>query len=548
MKFDRSYIDTAFINGAVITINEKDDIEEAVGVKNNKIVFVGDSIELLSLTDENTKIFDLKGKTLTPGFIDCHYHPILNGFFGDDEDASIIDTSYNNCPSIENILELVRKAAKKRGPGAWISMMGYDQNSILEKRHISLEELDAAAPENPVQCMRTCGHISIYNSLALKEIGVNNAKDVDKYPINEIVVKDGQLTGMVKDHTHFLLWSKVKYTEEQQVEAALKSSQLLLKNGITSVHDAGELDAPSYKIMQRLCKEREFKPREYMMLHSIFGKPFSLADNEHFMALGLETGLGDQYFRIGSSKFMIDGGSGGPSAATREPYSHDPDMPYILGWTKEEVAEYIKKINDAGCQATAHAVGDLAIEFMVEGYEKAFAKNPRPELRHRIEHTAIVDEDLVKRMAKLNLSPNCNPGFIAWNGRNYLKFYGERMRYFMALRTMIDEGVSVCIGSDAPSGPINSIEILDACVNRVDRITNEVMDQTQCIEVLDAVRLCTINGAIASREEEIKGSIEVGKLADLVVLSHDILSWPKERILEIQVELTMLDGAIEYIR
>lgn len=548
MNFDRSYIDVAFINGVVITVNESDDVVEALGIKGNKIVFVGTSKDLLSLTDETTKIIDLKGRCMTPGFNDCHYHPILNGFFGLTEDAAIIDTSYENCPSIKDILVLLKKAAKNRGPGAWISMMGYDQNSVLEKRHVTKVELDEAAPDNPVQCMRTCGHISIYNSLALKEIGVETGNDAAKYPENEIVVEDGQLTGMVKDHTHFLLWSKVKYTEEQQIQAALKSNDLLLKNGITSVHDAGELDAPSYKIMQRLCKERRFKPREYMMLHSIFGKPFSLADNDHFISLGLETGLGDEYFRIGSSKFMIDGGSGGPSAATREPYSHDPEMPYILGWGKEEVADYIKKINDAGCQATAHAIGDLAIEFMVEGYEKAFIDNPRPELRHRIEHTAIVDEDLVKRMSKLNLSPNCNPGFIAWNGRNYKKFYGERMKYFMALRTMIDEGVRVCIGSDAPSGPINSLEILDACVNRVDRITGEIIDQTQCIEILEAIRLCTINGAIASFEEKIKGSIEVGKLADLVILSHDILTWPKENIRDIQVDLTVIDGIIEYKR
>lgn len=547
MKFDSSYIDFAFINGTVITVNERDDIVEAVGVKGNRIVFVGNNQELLSLIDDKTKTIDLKGRSLIPGFIDCHYHPILNGFFGSTEAAAIIDTSFDNCPSIEDILNLVKKAVKTRSPGAWISMMGYDQNSVLEKRHITREELDDAAPNNPVQCMRTCGHICIYNSLALKEIGVETAEDVKKYPKNEIVVKNGQLTGMVKDHTHFLLWSKVDYTEEQQIGAALKSNDLLLENGITSVHDAGELDAPSYKIMQRLCKERRFKPREYMMLHSIFGKPFSLADNDHFMALGLETGLGDQYFRIGSSKFMIDGGSGGPSAATREPYSHKPDMPYILGWERQETAEYIKRINDAGCQATAHAVGDLAVEFMVEGYEKAFATNPRPELRHRIEHTAIVDEDLVKRMAKLNLSPNCNPGFIAWNGRNYEKFYGERMKYFMALRTMIDAGVNVCIGSDAPSGPIKSMEILDACVNRVDRVTDEAMDQTQCVEVLEALRLCTLNGAIASFEEDIKGSIELGKLADLVILSHDILAWPKENIRQVQVELTMVDGIIEYI-
>ncbi len=546
MNFDRSYIDIAFINGRVISVNERDEIFEAVGIKGNKIVFVGSTKDLLTLTDEASKIIDLQERSLIPGFIDTHYHPILNGFFGDDEDASIINTSYENCPSIASILDLVRKAATKRGPGAWISMMGYDQNSVLEKRHISLEELDAAAPENPVQCMRTCGHICIYNSLALAQIGVKSPKDANKYPENEIVVEDGKLTGMVKDHTHFLLWSKVVYTEAQQIRAAMKSNNLLLKNGITSVHDAGEFMTSSYRIMQKLCKTRQFKPRQYMLVHNVYGKPFALEENDHIFALGILTGLGDEYFRIGASKFMIDGGTSGPSSATREPYSHDPEMPGILGWERDEVKEYIKKINDASCQATAHAVGDLAVEFMVEGYEYAFATNPRPEARHRIEHCTMVDLDLVQRMAKLNICPTCNPGFIAWNGRNYTKFYGDRMKYFSALRTMIDQGVRVSIASDAPSGPLEPIRNIDAAVNRIDRVSGMQTDKTQAITTLEAIRLYTLNGAYSSYEDTIKGSIEVGKLADLVVLSGDISNILTEDLLDLEIDLTMIDGIIEY--
>src|SRR5659263_220640 len=539
-------IDVAFINGSVVTINEKDEIAEAVGIKDNKIVFVGLTEDLKKNIDHETKVIDLEGKSLVPGFIDSHFHPILKGFFGDDEDASIINTSHANCPSIEDILNLVRKAAKKRGPGAWISMMGYDQNSILEKRHITLKELDLAAPDNPVQCMRNCGHICIYNSKALETIGIFNADDAKKYPHNEIVVENGQLTGMLKDHTHFLVWSKVVYTEEQQVRAAMKSNDMLLKNGITSVHDAGEFLALSYKIMQKLCKERKFKPREYMMIHDVYGKHFAIEENEHLFALGLMTGIGNEYFRLGSSKFMIDGGTSGPSCATREPYSHDPEMPGILGWKREEVREYIRKINDADCQATAHAVGDLAIEFMVEGYEYAFLTNPRLEARHRIEHCTIVDQDLIERMAKLNICPSINPGFIAWNGSNYINYYGERMKYFSALRSMIDAGLMVSIGSDSPSGPLDPISVLDASVNRIDRVTNEQTDKKQVISLLEAIRLYTINGAYSSYEENIKGSIEVGKLADLVILSTDALKLQNENIRDLKVEMTMIDGIIEY--
>lgn len=548
MDFNRSHVDIALINGTVITVNDGDDIAEAVGIIGNEIAFVGSNSEIEKIIGKKTKVMDLTGKTLVPGFIDTHFHPILSGLLGSEADASIINTNYDNCRSIEDILERIRKAIKTRTPGAWISMMGYDQNTILEKRHITLEELDKVAPDNPVQCMRACGHICVYNSKALETIGVTKAKDAGKYPENEIITENGKLTGMVKDGTHFLIWSKVHYSEEEQIKAAMRSNELLLENGITSVHDAGEFSIVSYKIMKKLCEKRSFKPRLYMLIHNVFGKSFTLEENESFLAAGLKTGAGDQYFRFGSCKFMIDGGSSGPSCATREPYSHDSRLPGIIGWEREETWEYIKKINDAGCQVTAHAVGDLAIEYMVEGYEYAFKSNPRPEARHRIEHCAIVDQDLIGRMAILNVCPSCNPGFIAWNGSNYTNFYGDRMAYFMALRSMIDAGVKVSIASDSPSGPVEAISIIDAAVNRIDRATKEQTDETQAISVLEAIRLFTVNGAYSSYEEDIKGSIEVGKLADLVVLSEDILKVAKEKILDVKVDLTMIDGVIEYER
>ena len=537
-------IDIGFINGHVLTVNQNNDTAEAVGVKGNKIAFVGKTADLLKITGRETRIIDLDGRSLLPGFIDTHFHPILSGFFGKDADSSIIDTSINNCSSIEDILYLVRKAAEKKGPGAWISMMGYDQNTIKEKRHITLKELDQAAPNNPVQCMRTCGHVCVYNSKALEEIGVYKSLDAKKYPENEIVIENNRLTGIVKDHTHFLLWSKVVYSKEEQIKAAIRSNQLLLKNGITSIHDAGEFMASSYRIMQKLCKEREFKPRVNMLIHNVYGKRFALEENEHFLQLGFTTGLGDELFRVGPCKFMIDGGTGGPSCATRMPYSHDPSLPGILGWEKEEIASYIKRINEAWCQATAHAVGDLAVEYMVEGYEKAFFDMPRNEARHRIEHCTLVDLDLIRRMAKMNICPSLIPGFISWNGSNYKKYYGERMKYFCALRSMLDEGVKASIGSDSPSGPVEPMKVIDAAINRIDRNTMEQTDPYQSVKLEEIIRAYTLNGAYSSYEDDIKGSIEVGKLADLIVLTKNIFK--TQDLLSIRTALTMIDGIIEF--
>lgn len=546
MKFDFSYIDTAFKNGRVITVDKEDSIAEAVGIKGNKIVFVGSNDEIDQLIDEKTKVIDLKGKTLMPGLIDTHYHPILSGLIDHGADAPMIDTFGTR--SIEEILSLIKEAAALKKPGQWISMMGYEPTLLKENRHPTIEELDAAAPENPVHCMHGGGHICMYNTLALEYLDVFKPEDAAKYPDDEVEVIDGKLTGMVRGHTHFKLWGKVDYPEEAQKRAAMKSQKHCLENGITSIHDPGELDKPSYHTMQKISRSRDFKIRSYMMLHSIFGKPFSLEDNEHWLALGLMSGLGDEFFKIGTSKFMIDGGSGGPSCATREPYSHDPTMVRERGWEREEVADYLKLLNDAECQASAHAIGDLAVEFMVEGYEKAFVDNPRPDLRHRIEHCTIVDQDLVDRMAKMNICPSVNISSIQKLGKKFVRFYGEeRNRYICALRSMIDAGVKCSIHSDMPSYPAG-INLLDAAVNRVDRTENYQCDRTQAVSVLEAIRCATLNGAYASFDEDIKGSIEVGKLADMIVLSDDILAIDPMDIVNLKVDLTMIDGEVLYER
>lgn len=540
-------LDYAFLNGKVITVDASDTMAQAVGVKGKYIVYVGDDAGIQPLIGAGTQVFDLKGRTLMPGINDTHFHPILNGMLGKELDSAMIDTGLSNCESVADILRCIREAAAIKKPGQWISMMGYEPLLLKEQRHPTIEELDDAAPNNPVHCMHGGGHICMYNHKALEYLGVYTAEDAKKYPQDEVEVVDGKLTGMVRGHTHFWLWGQVEYTEEQQKRAAMKSHAQLIKAGITSIGDMGECDKPSYHIMQKLCRDGEFKVRTYMALHSIFGKPYSLKDNRNWMDLGLISGLGDEHFRIGPCKFMIDGGSGGPSCATREPYSHDPTMVRERGWEREEVWDYIKQINDAECQATAHAIGDLAVEFMVEGYERCFREDPEKvrRLRHRIEHCTLVDKDLVERMAPMNICPSVNAGLVQKLGANYMRFYGERNKYLGALRSMLDAGIKCSLHSDAPSGPFG-LDAIDGCVNRYDRSKNVQCDRTQAVTVQEAIRCATYNGAYSSYEENIKGSLEVGKLADMIVLSDDILAIDPMDICKLNVRLTMIGGEIVY--
>ena len=552
MNFDFSYLDIAFKNGSVITVNAQDEIAQAVGVKGNKIVFVGSNEDIDQLIDEKTQVIDLKGRTLMPGLNDSHYHPILNGMIGTELDSAMVDTGFARAKDIPALLAILKAVTDTKAPGKWVSSMGFEATLLKEQRYPTLEELDAIAPNNPLQALTCNGHNAIYNSKALEYLKVYTAEDAKKYPEGEVVVADGKLTGEVRGHTHFWLWGQVEYTEPQQRKAAMKSQQQCLELGITSVGDMGECDAPSYHIMQKMCRDGDFKIRSYMALHSIFGKHYSLEDNEHWMKLGFVTGLGDEHFRVGPCKFMIDGGSGGPTCYTREPYSHDPSAPSERGWEREETWDYIKKVDDAECQCTAHAMGDGAIEFMVEGYEKAFEacedKEAFKARRHRIEHCMLVDQDLIDRMAKMNICPSVNAGLQIRNGKNLARFYGPKREKFLgALKSMMEAGVVCSLHSDAPSGPVG-FEMIDGAVNRYDLRQGYQCDMSQAVTVLQAIRCCTYNAAYQSYEEKIKGSIEVGKLADLIICDRDILAMDTHELHNVKVDLTMIDGKVEYQR
>ena len=552
MNFDFSYLDIAFKNGSVITVNAQDEIAQAVGVKGNKIVFVGSNEDIDQLIDEKTQVIDLKGRTLMPGLNDSHYHPILNGMIGTELDSAMVDTGFARAKDIPALLAILKAVTDTKAPGKWVSSMGFEATLLKEQRYPTLEELDAIAPNNPLQALTCNGHNAIYNSKALEYLKVYTAEDAKKYPEGEVVVADGKLTGEVRGHTHFWLWGQVEYTEPQQRKAAMKSQKQCLELGITSVGDMGECDAPSYHIMQKMCRDGDFKIRSYMALHSIFGKHYSLEDNEHWMKLGFVTGLGDEHFRVGPCKFMIDGGTGGPSCATREPYSHDPELPRERGWEREESWDYIKRINDAECQCTAHAMGDGAIEFMVEGYEKAFEacedKEAFKARRHRIDHCMLVDQDLIDRMAKMNICPSVNAGLQIRNGKNLARFYGPKREKFLgALKSMMEAGVVCSLHSDAPSGPVG-VQVIDGAVNRYDRSKNFQCDRTQAVSVLEAIRCYTLNSAYAAHEDHIKGSIEVGKLADLIICDRDILAMDTHELHNVKVDLTMIDGKVEYQR
>ena len=328
----------------------------------------------------------------------------------------------------------------------------------------------------------------------------------------------------------------------------MNASEILLSLGVTSAHDTGAWGAISTRAMQDACLSGAVKVRINMMVFDMFGKESGIRYIDSFLATGIHSGCGNEHFRIGPIKLMLDGSSSGPSAAVIDGYSHAPEDHGIQVWTQEETDEAILKAHKAGFQITAYAVGDLAVTMIVNAVEKALKAYPRADHRHRIEHCGLTNPDLITRIAELGMVPVSNPAFITINGTDYNRYYGERVRGMFPLKSYLEAGVTTAIGSDAPITYPDPMNSLYGALNRKDRKTGELTGENQRVAVLDAVRMFTYNGAYASLEEQIKGSLEPGKLADVVILDQDLLTYPVEQIQDVTVRYTLVDGKVVYTK
>lgn len=539
---ERHYLtaDTVITNGRVLTVDAQDTVAEAVAIRGKYILDVGSAAEMAAYVDEHTKVIDAGGKTVMPGFIDAHIHVGMYGLL----DHGIIDLNYPAAKSIQEIQDLIWADAAKKKPGEWIKLQGYDHNKLAEKRHPTKEELDEAAPNHPVQLTRCCAHMGVYNTLALKMAGVERA---DQFAPGEVVLNpDGTLHGLLKETAHMSTSTKVEFSHQELVEGYANASKILLALGVTTAHDAGAWGTISTRAMQDACLSGEAKVRINMMVFDMFGKESGKDYIRDFIRTGMFTGCGGEHYKLGPVKIMLDGSSSGPSSAVIEGYSHDPDNHGIQAWTQEEADEIILEAHRAGFQVTAHAVGDKAVTIIVNAIEKALAQFPRADCRHRIEHCGLTNPELIARIAKLGIVPISNPSFITINGTDYNRYYGDRVRYMFPLKSYLDAGVITAIGSDSPVTHPDPMNSLYGALNRKDRKTGDDVGENQKVEVLQIVRMMTYNGAYASFEEKLKGSLEPGKLADVVILTEDLLTYPPEDVQQVAVRATFLDGELVY--
>jgi len=524
---------TLFYNGQIITVNKNNDIAEAIMIEDDRISCVGKTVEALRLADKYTEWIDLKGCAVLPGFIDCHIHMAVAGA----KILNQVDVSKKaGVTSVDDLIQKIKSADVKEGE--WIIGSGYSHEGFAERRHITKEELDNAAPDNPVLIIHTSGHISVANTCALESSGIDFS--------TEGVIKDksGKPTGLLQETAHFVMLEKspVLPSDKELVLGIERFCQSLVSKGITSVHDAGGYGTATFRTLQQAAEQGVLFCRTYPMLWTLFGKQAQIETAKTAIRNGFYTGLGNDLLKIGPIKLMVDGSAVGGTCATTEHLAH-LDKVTEPTFSQEEIDEIFIEGHRRGFQLTAHAVGDKAIEMVLNSFDKAMTLYPRQDPRHRIEHCFLCTPKLVQRIKNLGIIPIPNPGFLSVWGGVFDKYYGDRIENVIPLKSFRDQGIISPFGSDAMV--IEEYEPLfgiAAAMERKDLKSGKELNSDQSIDLMHAIKCYTYYGAYASFEEDEKGSLAAGKLADMVILSDSILGKSPEEIRKLKVKETYIGG------
>jgi len=533
----RHFADVLFRGGPVYTVDPNDRVVEACATRYDRIIGCGKLADLLHLVGPDTRIVDLEGKCLVPGLVDAHSHIVGQGLA-----MEAIDCKHD-LPALDDLLARVAAAARSAPAGTWLLGRGYNQNKLGERRHPERRDLDRAAPDHPVALTRTCGHIMACNSRALDLAGIS-ALTPDPPGGTILRDADGEPTGVLLESACRPVQELITPTVTGYRRAYQAACREYLSLGITSAHDASGSDPSQVRAMVQGHDQDQVKLRTYMMLRLASSGP---AAGNAALQSGMVSGLGGPGLRVGPLKIMLDGSSSGPTAATREPYASRPGYSGILYHDQHELNSLVKQGIDAGFQMTAHCVGDRAIAMML----RAITENSDGRgdgRRHRIEHCAMLDEQLIAAIRSLGVVPVANPSFLWEFGDGYVADYGmDRARWMFPLRSLLGAGVPAAAGSDAPVTYVDPFLGLYCAMTRKTATGAEVGPE-QAVSFAQALRSYTYNGAWASGEEHIKGSVERGKLADLAVVSLDLGSASPEQIRNAAVVMTMLGGEIVYER
>ena len=519
--------DFIVVNGRVYTSDPARPRAEAFAVKDSRFLAVGTNTDIRNLATARTRVIDAARMTVTPGFIDAHCHPSgVNELYS-------VDTNLRN---IAAIVAALKKRASETRPGFWVTGFMFDDTKLDDTRPLHRRDLDEVSREHPVSVAHRGGHTTWYNSKAFEL--ANITKDTpDPEHGRFFRDPDGTPNGRVAEEARGVLnrvGQRERFTADQQRDRARAGmrhiSKLLTATGLTSVHDAGT-GADKVRAYQDCYQNGELKHRAYMMIRGPY---------EQFKAAGISTGFGDEWVRVGGVKYGADGSASERTMRMSTPYVGTNDYG-ILTMTQQEIDEAVEDAHRNGWQVGIHANGDVTIDMVLKAYERVLKQWPDPERRHRIEHCSLVNPSLLARIKATGAIPTPFWTYVYYHGEKWSQYGEEKMRWMFAHRSFLDAGIEAPGASDYTPGPFDPLMAIQSMVTRTD-FKGRVWGANQKVTVDEALRIGTINGARASREEKIKGSITAGKLADFVFLEKDPHEVPPNAIKDIRVMRTVVGG------
>lgn len=530
------------LRGGPIWCGRQEGVVEALALWGDKVLAAGKDAEIADLVGPSTRVIDLAGRLATPGLNDSHLHLISVGLTMD-----WVDARPAAAPTLEALLGQIAERAAKSKPGEWVLARGYDQTKLDTGRHPFREELDRAAPNNPVMLVRTCGHISIVNSLALALGGIDESSPTP--PGGLIEQQNGRLTGLLAENARAPVKAAIPAPDEEQLIAAIeRGGNYLLSLGITSCMDAAVGMVTGFNEIAAYHKAKRdgrLPVRTWLALLGDEGR--SIVPQCH--DAGLISGTGDDMLMIGAVKIFLDGSAGGRTAWMSEPYLGEDKTTGVQMLSDEDLERQVLDAHAKGYQLACHAIGDAAIEQLITAYEKALAAHPDPDRRHRIEHCGFSTPQQHERMVKAGIYPCPQQVFIHDFGDAYIKVLGEeRALPSYPLRTWFDLGLKPATGSDAPVCDPDPFPNFHTMLTR-QTWRGTVMDERQRVSIEEALQAYTEYGAFSQKQEAVKGKLVPGFLADVAVFSRDLLSASPEEILkDTSCDITIRGGKVVYER
>ena len=532
-------VDLLLHNAKVFTADPLMSVRKAVAIRDGRIVAVGGNE--LAKRYRADSVIDLRGRLVTPGFIDTHIH--MRG-----ESRRHIELS--DFKTIREIQDAIRAKARELGPGEWITGYGWAEGLVEEQRSPLRADLDAAAPDNPVVLSRAGGHSVTTNSAALRLAGITKATPD---PEGGVIEKDsnGEPNGIIRERQDIVGRLVPRPAPGELRPSFIANLKRLLSLGITSIIDAGVVPR-AYPEWESMYRENPGQlPRATLQIYPGLAEGGATAAQaiKALQDFGKKTGDGTEWLRVGAVKLWLDGGYAGPAAWTLQPYRNQPTYFGIQNIKEPDLYSVARAAHDAGWQLGWHTIGDAAIELGVKVLRRVIDENPRDDARHYLNHFTVMPVDSVMRaMAEYNILIAQQPNFT-WaptlESRYVDNLEGERLDHNNAVRTPISHGIFMALGSD--NHPIGPMPGLYAATTRKGK-SGRVYSDAERISMAEAIVGYTRNGAYFTFEEKEKGTIEPGKLADLVVFSEDLLEIDPSRILDTKVDMTILGGRLVYRR